>query len=928
MSKAGQKICLIDGSGYIYRAFYAIPPMTRPRDMTPINAVYGFTSMMMQFFKDNQYDCIGVVFDAKHHNFRNDIYPEYKATRKETPPELIPQFPIMREAVKAFNVVSVEEEGFEADDLIASYTKAALDEEMEVVIVSADKDLMQLMGPHVSVYDPMKRQMLDREDVEAKFGVSPGQVIDVQSLAGDTSDNVPGVRGIGVKTAAELIKEFGSLENLLDNADKIPQARRRELITNGKEMALLSKKLVTLEENAPLPRPIDDFCSQKPIAADIQAFLEDNGFRSLLGRLKGLLDGQTVDVEKNAPPAPTANAKYEAVQDRTALQKWALLIKEKGIVAVDTETDSLNPFETQMAGISLCVEEGHACYIPLRHVSTTTVVTDNVDLFNFNDQPVEAPIKQVSLKDIRDILLPVLSDPNIVKIGHNIKFDIQVLKTEFGDDFKMDPVEDTIVMAYDLDGTSHGLSMDELAQIYLQMPTIHYEDVCGKGRHSILFKQVPLEKAVAYAAEDADLTMRLYRLFLPRLSAEKVESVYKNIDRPLITILAEMERQGILLDKNTLMRLSLKFADKMTELEKEIYDLAGEYFNINSPIQFGEILFDKMQLEGGKKNSKTGYWSTDQETLEALTAQGHALPARMLDYRQYSKLKTTYADALVKMIDPKSGNVHTTFSQTVTATGRLASNNPNLQKIPIKTEAGRLIRSAFVADPGCVLLSADYSQIELRLIADVANVKGLKDSFAKGLDIHAATASQVFGVPIENMDPMVRRNAKAINFGIIYGISPFGLARQLGITKTEAKKYIDSYMAQYPEIGRYMEETVQFAREHSYILTPFGRKCYISGFDSSATRGFASRAAINAPIQGGAADMIKMAMNKMPDALKAAGLKTTMILQVHDELIFETPNDEIDKASALIKEVMENVVKLSVPLDVEIGTGLNWTEAH
>ncbi len=926
MNKAGQKICLIDGSGYIYRAFYAIPPMTRPKDQKPINAVYGFTSMLMQFFKENQYEYIGVVFDAERHNFRNDIYPDYKATRRETPEELIPQFPLIREAVKAFNVLSVEEEGFEADDLIASYTKAALDQEMEVVIVSADKDLMQLMGPHVSIYDPMKRQMLGQEDVKAKFGVSACQVIDVQALAGDTSDNVPGVKGIGIKTASELIQEFGSLENLLENAHQIQQARRRELIVNGKENALISKKLVTLRDDAPLPYLIDSFVAQKPDSETIRTFLEDNGFKSLLGRLSGFIE------EKNKETQPIYShdieIHYEAVQDKQSLQEWADLIKEKGIVAIDTETDSLNPFEAEMAGISLCVEEGKACYIPLRHTSLNSAEEDRVDLFDFDSSPtVEKPI-QVSLSDVKEILLPVLKDEGVVKIGHNIKFDLQVLKTEFGDDFQMAPIEDTIVMAYDLYGTSHGLSMDELAHIYLNKETIHYEDVCGKGKNAILFKYVPLEKAVPYSAEDADITMRLYHLFKQRLKEEKAETVYQNIDCPLITVLTEMERRGILVDKGTLMQLSLKFSNEMNRLEKEIYNLAGEYFNINSPLQLGEILFEKMKLEGGKKNSKTGYWSTDQETLESLAAQGIELPAKMLDYRQYSKLKTTYADALTKMIDNKTGRVHTTFSQTVTATGRLASNNPNLQNIPIRTEAGRLIRSAFVAQKGKVLLSADYSQIELRLIADVANVKKLKEAFAQGLDIHAATASQVFNIPIENMDPMIRRNAKAINFGIIYGISPFGLARQLGITKTEAKQYIDSYMAQYPEIGQYMNDTVQFAKEHGYVLTPFGRKCFISGFDSGATRGFASRAAINAPIQGGAADMIKMAMNKMPEALKSAQLKTTMILQVHDELIFETPEDEIEKASALIKEIMEKVVTLSVPLEVEIGTGHNWTQAH
>lgn len=926
MSKLGKKICLIDGSGYIYRAFYAIPPMTRPKDQMPINAVYGFTSMLMQFFKENQYDYMGVVFDAQRHNFRNDIYPDYKATRRKTPQELISQFPIIREAVKAFNVIGVEKEGFEADDLIASYTKKALDEEMEVVIVSADKDLMQLMRPHVAIYDPMKKQMLGNENVEAKFGVSAAQVVDVQALAGDTSDNVPGVRGIGIKTAAELIREFGSLENLLENIDKIPQIHRRDLIEKDKEMALISKKLVTLDENVPLPEPIDNFYSKKIEEHNIRVFLEENGFKSLLVRLNGFMSGQKND----SPPQENhpGDGIYEAVQDKNTLQKWADMIKKSGIVSVDTETDSLNPFEAQMAGISLCVKEGYACYIPLRHEKLSQTNLSNVDLFNFEKLPTPEKIKQVTIDDIKEILLPVLKDTNVIKVGHHIKFDLQVFKTEFGDDFQMEPIEDTIVMAYDLYGPSHGLSMDVLAKTHLNLETTHYEDVCGKGKQAILFKYVPIEKAVAYSAEDADVTMRLYYFFKEKMEKEKVKTVYQDIDRPLVTILTQMERDGILVDKNTLMQLSLKFSEKLDQLEKEIYELAGERFNINSPIQLGEILFEKMKLEGGKKNAQTGYWSTDQKILETLASQGNELSIKMLDYRQYSKLKTTYADALTKIINLKSGRVHTTFSQTITSTGRLASNNPNLQNIPIRTEAGRLIRSAFIAEKGKVFLSADYSQIELRLIADVANIKGLKEAFLKGLDIHAATASQVFDIPIENMDPQIRRRAKAINFGIIYGISPFGLSRQLGISKTEAKKYIDSYMMRYPEISKYIDKTIQFAKEYGYVLTPFGRKCFIGGFDNAATRGFASRAAINAPIQGGAADLIKMAMYKISEAFKTLNVKAKMILQVHDELIFEIPEDEIEKVSSLIKDLMENVAELSVPLEVEIGTGHNWTQAH
>ncbi len=929
MEKAKKKLCLIDGSGYIYRAFYAIPPMSRPGDQVPINAVYGFTTMLMQFVREDEADYLAVVFDAQRHNFRNDIYPAYKANRKEVPAELKPQFSIIREAVKAFNVASVEQEGYEADDLIASYTHAALEQGYEVIIVSADKDLMQLMREKVHIYDPLKKKMLDKTDVEKKFGVLPEQVIDVQALAGDSIDNIPGVAGIGIKTASELIQQYGNLENLMASANSIPQVRRRQLLLEGKDRAFLSKKLVTLDEHAPLPKPIESFCSNEPDAEVIRAFLEKNSFKSLLTRMSNFISRRAAHIHDMQHDQIETH--YECVQDKQSLLKWVDKIKKAGRFAFDTETDSLNPLRAEIAGISLCVKNGEACYIPLNHVllSEEQKETKAVDLFNYTEGKVsEKRIPQVSYEDIRQYLLPLFADTKILKIGHNIKYDIEVLKTNFGQQVTVSPIEDTMVMAYVLDGVTHGRSLDELASIFLKHKTILYEDVCGKGRNQILFKYVELEKAVSYAAEDADMTFRLYEVLRAKLIESQVFSVYEKIDLPLINVLMRMEERGILVDKSTLISLSQDFASKIESLEKEIYELAGEVFTINSPMKLGEILFEKMKIEGGKKSPKTQNWITDQEVMESLAAEGLELPQKILDYRQYSKLKTTYADALVELINPKTQRVHTTFAQTMTSTGRLASNNPNLQNIPIRTEAGRQIRSAFIATPGYVLLSADYSQVELRLIAAVADVKGLKQAFSEGLDIHAATASQIFGVPLENIDPMVRRNAKAINFGIIYGISAFGLARQLNISRTEAKEYIDSYMKRYPEIKEYMERTIEFAKVHSYVLTPFGRKCFINGFENGSTRGFASRAAINAPIQGGAADIIKMAMNKMEDALEAEGLHSRMLLQVHDELVFETPEDEVGKTTRVVKEVMENIVSLSVPLVVEVGTGHNWTEAH
>lgn len=940
-----KRLCLIDGSGYIYRAFYALPPMSRPTDGVPVNAVFGFTSMLMQFMADNIDDCIAVVFDADRHNFRNEIYPEYKANRKEVPEELVPQFPLIRDAVRAFDIADVEQEGFEADDLIASYARKGVEEGFQVVVVSADKDLMQLMaGDKVLLFDPMKKRYVTTDDVIKKFGVLPDKVTEVQSLMGDPTDNIPGVNGVGPKTAAELINQFGSLEGIYQHIEEVT-GRRKELLQNDKDNAFISQKLVCLDKNAPLPKTIKEFCSYQPSLPKIQEFLQQMGFKSLMARAPAFVEKRSKALQALSPCARTQMSvdfetpvetsvlpvkiprDYECVQDEEQLLKWCRKIEKAGYVALDTETDSLDSQSAEIAGISLCLEAGKACYIPINHCSQSAPKSQRETLSLFDDEKSDAP-KQISKEFIKKHLIDLLARPDIIKIGHNIKFDLQVIHTNFGIDLADQTLQDTIVMAYDLDGVMHGRSLDDLAAIFLNEKMIPYQQVCGSRRAAIWFKQVDLKSATDYAAEDADMTLRLYRLFTQKLSQDGLDRLYQDIDRPLIYVLTKMENAGVLVNKAVLQSLSLQLFQKIDALEKEIYALSGVHFNLNSPLQMGEVLFDKMGIEGGRKNTKSKNWITDSDVLEEIAGNGVEIAAKILEYRQYMKLKSTYTDALVKLINPRTGRVHTTFSMVMTATGRLSSNNPNLQNIPIRSEMGREIRAAFVAAPNHVIMSADYSQVELRLMADVADVKQLKQDFADGLDIHAATASKVFNVPMENMDPMIRRNAKAINFGIIYGISAFGLARQLGISRTEAKGYIDAYFEKYPEIKKYMDETVQFASEKGYVLTPFGRKCYISGFDSQSTRGFASRAAINAPIQGGAADMIKMAMVKLQNELQARQMKTKMLLQVHDELVFEVPQDEIKQARTLIKDVMENIVHLSVPLVVEIGTGKNWKEAH
>ncbi len=912
-----KKVLLVDGSGYIFRAFYALPPMTGSNG-TPVGAVFGFTKMLMRLMKDCRADYFAVIFDAARKNFRNDIYPDYKGTRKETPPELIPQFPLIREAVKVFNVPAIELEGYEADDLIAAYAKQAMAEGMAVTVASSDKDMMQLVARGVTLYDPMKQKMIGEAEIKEKFGVSPDKVLDVMALIGDASDNVPGVSGIGSKTAAELINEYGSLENLLANIELIKQAKRKETLKSEAEIAKLSKTLITLAEDAPLPIPLKELAVKEPECPKIKAFVENMGFSSLLAGLESWCEQRN-----QAIPVVSVAKDYELVDDVAKLKAWIAKAKDSKQVAIDTETTGLNPFKADLVGVSLAIAPGRACYIPLRHIGEGV----QHDLFGV---PTENTLKQIPVKEAMALLSPLFADKSVLKIGHNLKFDMHVLAKEIGADFVMSPIDDSMIMSYVLNGASHGHGMDELAKIYLDYDTVKYTDVCGTGKNKITFDCVELSKAVDYAAEDADITLRLFTLFRKRLVDERMFNIYENLDISLLPVLFAMEEKGICVNTGELKRLSEDFTRRMSILAEDIYQEAGEEFNVNSPAQLGRILFEKMGLKGGVKSSATGAWSTGAEVLDKLAEQEVKLAVLVLEYRQLAKLKSTYSDALLEQVNPKTSRIHTTFSQTVTSTGRLSSNDPNLQNIPVRTEEGRLIRKAFVAEKGKLLVSADYSQVELRLMADIADVKALKQAFADGLDIHASTASQVFGIPLEGMDPMMRRRAKAINFGIIYGISAFGLAGQLEISRTEAASYIDAYFAKYPEIKAYMEKTIDEARRQGYVTTIFGRRCYVEGIadKNPARRGFSERAAINAPIQGSAADIIKKAMPEVAKALPASGLDAVMLLQVHDELIFEVPAENAEKTASLAKSIMEKTVSLSVPLIADTGIGENWALAH
>jgi DNA polymerase-1 len=895
--------------------------MTRP-DGTPVNAVFGFTNMLAKLLREHVGTHLAVIFDAGRETFRNRIYTAYKAHRPPPPDELIPQFPLVREAAEAFRVPSIELDDWEADDLIASYADAAVKSGATVTIVSSDKDLMQLLRPGVAMLDPIRQKPIGVAEVMEKFGVPPAKMIDAQALIGDPVDNVPGVPGIGPKTAAQLLNEFGDLDAVLAAAPAMKPSKRRDLLIEHADKARLSRALVTLRTDAPLPVPVDALRPRAPDRAALAAWLTKQGFRSVIARL-GLEEAPGAaparqaaptqpqfDLAARSPPSlPASNADfgpYETVTDAEALRAWVAEATARGVVALDTETDGLDPMRANLVGFSLATAPCRACYVPLRHSTVT---------------------QQVSLADAIALLAPLLSDPCVLKVLQNAKFDMQVLRRE---GFPLPaPVDDSMLISFVQEAGLHGHGMDELSRLHLGHSPISYDEVTGTGRNRIGFAEVPIDRATAYAAEDADVTLRLWELLHPRLRLTKSLALYEQVERRLIPILLDMERAGVMVDADDLRRMSVDFEQRMVVMERDCHRLAGFEFNVGSPKQLGEVLFDKMGLSGGRR-MKTGAWGTDSSVLQSLADQGHELPARILEWRQLQKLKSTYADALVNEINPETGRVHTCFAMAIAATGRLSSTDPNLQNIPIRTEEGSRIRHAFVAEPGNLLVSADYSQIELRLLAHVADIPALRESFARGEDIHARTASEVFGIPMQGMDPMTRRRAKAINFGIIYGISGFGLARQLGTTAGEARGYIDAYFARYPGIRAYMERTKEEARINGYVTSPFGRRCWIAGIAdrNPARRGYAERQAINAPLQGGAADIIKRAMVRLPKAMREAGLRATLLLQVHDELLFEAPEAEVPALRDLARRVMESAAVLNVPLVVETGAGRTWADAH
>lgn len=936
---AHSELYLVDGSGFIFRAYHALPPMTNTQGV-PVNAVFGFSNMLAKLINDMNAPNIAVIFDAARKNFRNDIYAAYKANRSETPEDLIPQFPLIRAATEAFSLPALEMEGFEADDLIATYVRLAREQDRSVVIVSSDKDLMQLVGPGVRMFDPMKSKYLEEADVVEKFGVTPDKVVDVQALAGDSIDNVPGVPGIGIKTAAQLINEYGDLDGLLSRLDEIKQPKRRETLQQNAENARISRQLVRLDAHVKVDRSIESLRVSEPDTGKLIAFLQEQGFRSLQARVEkkaanaggaspvavkpSIAQGAPA-VASAKPAASNAPGAYELVQDEAALLHWVAMAQDSGIVAVDTETTGLTPSMVDLVGISLSTAEGNGCYVPVGHRDPKGFFEG----FDFSDAPKApaADLRQIPLQRAIEILRPVLEDPSILKIGHNIKYDMQMFMQH---GVRITPYDDTMLISYVLDGTSTGHGMDELAEKLLGYTTIKYEDVAGSGRNQVTFDLVPLDKACNYAAEDADVTLRLYNQLKPRLPREGMNTVYETMERPLAAVIADMEFTGVRVDPDFLRDLSNDFGRQILALETEIHKLAGQSFNIGSPKQMGEVLFGAMGLPGATK-TKTGAWSTAANVLEDLAGQGHEIVDKILLWRGLSKLKSTYTDSLPLAISPRDHRVHTSFAMAWTSTGRLASSDPNLQNIPIKTEDGRKIREAFVPAAGYRLMSVDYSQVELRLAAEMAGIKALKQAFRDGIDIHAATASQVFGVPLEQMTSDIRRNAKAINFGIIYGISGFGLAKQLGIPQGEAANYIKQYLARFPELRDFMEDTKEYARKHGYVKTFYGRKCYIRGINDKmqGVRQGAERQAINAPLQGTAADIMKRAMIALGPALAEAKLGARMLIQVHDELLFEVPLDQQAETEALVKRVMESSASgIDVPLTVEAGWGESWAAAH
>ncbi|MFG6558896.1 DNA polymerase I [Sulfitobacter sp. 1A15299] len=927
----GHHLHLIDGSAFIFRAYHALPPLTRKSDGLPIGAVAGFCNMLHRYVEGNTGPNapthVAVIFDKGSHTFRNDMYDQYKANRDAMPEDLRPQIPLTRTATEAFNIACKELEGYEADDIIATLAVQARAAGGRCTIISSDKDLMQLVGDGVEMLDAMKNKTIDRDGVFEKFGVYPERVVDVQALAGDSVDNVPGAPGIGIKTAALLINEYGDLDALLERAGEIKQPKRRQTLIDHAEQIRLSRNLVLLDENTPLDFTIDDLEVRDPDADRLLGFLSEMEFRTLSKRVAEVL-GREAPAIPDAPAPAVADApkvaevafdhsQYEQVSDAEALRVWLNRIYERGYVAVDTETTGLNEMTAELVGVSLAVEPGQACYIPLTHKASR-----DDDLFGGEGlAPGQMPVEEAL-----QLLTPMLEDPAILKIGQNMKYDSKIF-AQLG--IAVTPIDDTMLMSYAMHAGLHGHGMDTLSERYLGHTPMPIKPLLGSGKSAVTFDKVPLSDAVAYAAEDADVTLRLWQLFKPQLHRAEVTKVYETLERPLVPVLAQMERAGIEVDRDTLSRMSNAFAQKMAGLEADIHELAGESFNVGSPAQLGEILFGKMGLPGGKKG-KTGKYSTGADVLEDLATE-HDLARRVLDWRQLSKLKSTYTDALQDHVNAETGRVHTCYSIAGAATGRLASTDPNLQNIPIRSEEGRRIREAFVAPEGKVLVALDYSQIELRILAHIAQIDALKEAFHRGDDIHAMTASEMFDVPMDQMTPEIRRNAKAINFGVIYGISGFGLARNLRIPRAEAQGFIDRYFERFPGIRTYMDDTKAFAKEHGYVQTLFGRKINTPNIGAKGPQaGFAARAAINAPIQGTAADVIRRAMVRMPEAI--ADLPATMLLQVHDELLFEVEKGAEDALIAAAREVMENandpVVKLDVKLIVDAGVGANWAEAH
>ena len=969
--KAGDHVFLVDGSSYIFRAYHALPPLTRKSDGLPVGAVAGFCNMLWKLLQEADETAAGVtpthiavVFDHSAKTFRNEIYDQYKAQRPEPPEDLIPQFGIIRDAVRAFNVASIEQPGYEADDIIATYACQAVDAGADVTIISSDKDLMQLVGPHVIMLDTMKNKRIAEPEVMEKFGVTPDKVVDVQSLAGDSVDNVPGVPGIGVKTAAQLINEYGDLETLLSRASEIKQTKRRENLIEFADQARISRRLVELDCNTPVEVPLSYAAVRKLDGEKALAFLKAMEFTTLTRRVAetagkdaGEVPAAELEIkgweapeaaapaagsEKSAAsasaagdgPAALAEARaaeiraipidasaYELVRDVERLKAWIADAFETGHVAVDTETTSLDPMVAELVGVSLSTAPGKACYIPLGHRDGEGDLLGGGGL-------VEG---QIPRDEAVALLKPLLEAPSVLKIAQNLKYDWVILK-RLG--IEVAPYDDTMLLSYTLDaGLQGGNGMDALSERWLGHTPIKYEEVCGKGKSAVTFDKIALDKACSYAAEDADVTLRLWQVLKCRLPGETMTTVYETLERPMVPVLARMEMRGVHVDRQMLSRLSGELAQGAAALEAEIHEMAGESFNIGSPKQLGDILFGRMGLPGGKK-TKTGAWSTSVSVLEDLAAEGHPLPVKIVEWRQLTKLRSTYTDALPNYINAETGRVHTSYSLASTTTGRLSSSEPNLQNIPVRTEAGRKIRKAFVAAEGAKLLSADYSQIELRVLAHMAEIPQLVKAFADGLDIHAMTASEIFNVPVKDMDPMVRRRAKAINFGIIYGISAFGLANQLGISRGEAGDYIKTYFERFPGIRDYMEEMKRQVHANGYVTTIFGRKAHYPDVNTKNPnmRQFYERAAINAPIQGSAADIIRRAMVRMEDALAASKLKAKMLLQVHDELIFEVADEEVDATIPLVARTMEDApspaLSLRVPLQVDARAAQNWDEAH